>query len=63
MLKKKKIEIILTFLLVTITLFVFSKNFYNERLVKNYATKPGNDKGRKKKAEHDAKKVGYYDWC
>jgi len=29
MLKKKKIEIILTFLLVTITLFVFSKNFYN----------------------------------
>ena len=34
MLKKKKIEIILTFLLVTITLFVFSKNFYNEILVK-----------------------------
>ena len=28
----------------------------------NYATKPGNDKGRKEKTEHDTKKVGYYDW-
>ena len=34
MVKNKQIQIILTFLLVIITLFVFSKNFYNEILLR-----------------------------